>query len=400
MNKNFGHCFFIGLFLCYIISMSLTNLPIWKETFATAKLNNTEEEIINYKQLFLDFDSEFAKNMENKNEYITLSGGFARFLGEINFNNRFRLGDQLYQPRDFDVETIQKGAENITAFSKYLDELGIPLLYVQAPAIISPSGDELLPGMNNNENKSIDFFIESLADTNINVLDLRENMLAEGKNFQDAYFNSDHHWTIETIFWASQHVLEEMSDLLDFELNASYLDEDNWKKTIYPNAFFGSSGQRVGPLFVGVEDFTLIEPNFETHFTSFPYGGEHKSEGDFGVLINKNYLNVASLDDYLETYSFGVYDAGNDSVINHLAYNDKVVLLLRDSFGMSLSKFILPHIHSLYSVDLRHQPTEDLFTLIDEVNPDLILIQYAPYSQTASGQKYEMNPEGVATPPY
>ncbi|MFI3174912.1 MAG: hypothetical protein R3Y53_06890 [Bacillota bacterium] len=392
MNKKFVHFFSVGLFLFYMASMTISNLPIWKDTFATVKRNNTENEVVNYQQLFLDFDSEFAKNMENKNEYITLSGGFARFLGKTHFNNRFRLGNQLYQPRELDLETIQSSVENMTALQESLEALEIPLLYVQAPAIISPSGEELLPGMNNNENESIDLLIEGLADTNVHILDLRGNMIEEGRNFQDAYFDSDHHWTIETLFWASQHVLEEMSMLLDFELKEEYLGLEHWKQTVYPDAFFGSSGQRVGTLFTGIEDFTLIEPDFETDFTSFPYGEEHRTRGDFSVIINKSYLNSTTLDDYMETYCFGVYDAGNDSVINNLAYNDKVILLLRDSFGMSLSKFILPHIHSLYSVDLRHQPSEDLFDLIAEVDPDLVLIQYAPYSQTASGQKYEMQP--------
>lgn len=395
MNKNFVHFFFVGLFLCYLASMTITNLPIWEETFATVKQNNTEDGVVDYQQLFLDFDSEFAKNMENKNEYITLSGGFARLLGEVNFNNRFRIGEQLYQPRDLDLELIATCVENVSALQGYLDTLEIPMLYVQSPAIISPSGDELLPGMNNNENESIDIFLGGLSNTNINILDLRENMIAENKNFQDAYFNSDHHWSIETIFWASQHVLHEMATLLDFELNEEYLREESWKKTIYPNAFFGSAGQRVGPLFTGVEDFTLIEPTFETNFTVFPYTRERVTTGDFSILINKSYLEVDSLDEYMQTYSFGVYDAGSDSVINNLAYNDKVILLLRDSFGMSLSKFIVPHVQSLYSVDLRYQPTEDLFTLIEEVEPDLVLIQYASYSQTATGQKYEMNPDGI-----
>lgn len=395
MNKNFVHIFFVGLFLCYLTSMTMTNLPIWKETFATVKENNTEDGLVDYQQLFLDFDSEFAKNMKNKNEYITLSGGFARLLGEVNFNNRFRLGEQLYQPRTLDLELVATNIENVSALQTYLDRLEIPMLYVQAPAIISPSGEELLPGMNNDENESIDIFLEGLSHTNLHILDLREHMIAENKNFQDAYFNSDHHWSIETMFWASQHVVEKMSDILDFEVNEAYLDEENWNKTVYPDAFFGSAGQRVGPLFTGVEDFTLYEPMFETNVTMFPYYGEYRTTGGFDIMINKGYLETDSLDTYMQTYSFGVYDAGSDSVINNLAYNDKVVLLLRDSFGMSISKFLVPHLHSLYSVDLRYQATEDLFQLIDEVQPDLVLIQYASYSQTVAGKKYDMHPEIV-----
>lgn len=390
MKNRFSSLFTIGIFLMYICTLNFSNFTGLRDKFITAKVNNTKDNIINYQKTFTAFESDLSSDLNEKYEYISINGAFARLLGEKELNSRVRINDLLYEFKNINEASIEKSVDSLLKFNTYLEEKDIPILYVQPPSNISPSGDELEPWMTNNENINATYFLDLLSETSVNTIDLRENMLEEGKNFQDAYLNTDHHWKIETAFWSSGHVMSRLSEILEFELNYEYLDEDNWNKKIHENATLGSSGRRVGPFFVPLDDFTVMTPKFDTDFTTFNYGSDSEVTGTYNVLINRQMLNVTSLDDYFETYFFGVYDSGYDSIINNYSYNDKVILILKDSFGASLTKMLAPHLGEIYTFDLRYKTTNELYERIEAVEPDLILFQYEPSAVTDINTKFAL----------
>ncbi len=400
MKKQFTHLFTIGVFSCYVASMTLSQLPLWKETFVSAKTNNTKNEVVDYQKTFLEFESSFAENLENKNDYITLNGGFARLLGEKELNDRVKIGENLYsyEKTNTDYSVLLENMSTLIAFSNYLEERDIPFLYIQTPNPVSPSGEELESWMANTINEKATIFVEGLREEGIHVLDIREVMVAEGMSFSEATYKTDHHWKYETAFWACGLALEEMSQLTGLAFDPFYSDLDNWTQTLYEDSFLGSHGKREGPLYAGVDDVNVILPDFETSITyQVPYN-EIKKTGDLKtVFTNESLLEINRVEDYMTKTGYQYYsgDYGYDIITNHLAYHDFKVLVVDDSFGHPFTRYLIPHVSELHMVDFRREATweeYDFFQILEEIQPDLVYILMSPGASGNVTDRFQVNP--------
>ncbi|MDR1642664.1 MAG: hypothetical protein LBT59_23490 [Clostridiales bacterium] len=61
---------------------------------------------------------------------------------------------------------------------------------------------------------------------------------------------------------------EKLSVDYGFEYDRALLDPANYTYEVFSDWFLGSQGKRVGPLFTGVDNFTIIHPSFETSLVS------------------------------------------------------------------------------------------------------------------------------------
>ena len=98
---------------------------------------------------FEDMKKEVQENylddrFRGKNELITLNGGYARLQGRTRYNGVQLMKNGMITSWTSKMMDTSDFAESISGFSRYLDGLGIPFLFVMEPFKI-PTEENLLP---------------------------------------------------------------------------------------------------------------------------------------------------------------------------------------------------------------------------------------------------------------
>ncbi len=258
-----------------------------------------------------------------------------------------------------------------------LKEAGIPMLYVQFPFKLPPKNIEnsLPVTANDYSNENADYFIKNLKSAKLNVYDIRSDFWNLKMNRDKMFFNTDHHWTIEAAFKATGLLERYLNKNFGFNIDEKYRDINNYNKKIYKNCFVGSMGRRVGRVYGGVDDFTLITPKFDTSFKLVENDGENSKvfRGSFeDAVLDKAYLENKDI----TTNRYAVYHGDNRELI---FTNNKVkggkVLIIKDSFGIPVYSFMSLGVHEVRALDLRLF-NEDLLEYAKLCKPDIVIVMY------------------------
>lgn len=261
-------------------------------------------------------------------------------------------------------------------------ELGVPIVYVQPPTKYIEGYSEFPATLNDQTAVNVAATAELLAAAGVPRLDLRGLAEDEGLDKEQMFYRTDHHWRVETAFWANARTIEWLNEEMGWEIDKDeyYRDLANWLLTETKSSFLGSQGRRVGRFFGGVDDFTLIEPNFDTDFavTITKQDGEVvEKQGSFSeVLLDWDMLN----DSDIYTNRYGAYwGADYPTVCADNLNNDdgKRVLIIKDSYSLPYGAFMATALDELYMVDLRYFDIANLAGYIERVAPDVVLIMYS-----------------------
>lgn len=278
----------------------------------------------------------------------------------------------------FPVDT-KPYVDQIAEVKEVLDETGTPLVYVQTPLKVIEDYVEMPTGITDYANTNTDTFMKQLEGAGINTIDLRENMNSEDLDYSSMFYNTDHHWTTQTAFWAVGEVVNYLKEStgIDLDPNHFYTDEANYTSVLYEDSFLGSQGRRVGKYYGGVDDYTLMLPNYETDYTVTINKTNNSSteEGTFEeALVKYNLLNPTDIFTNRYAAYFGA-DFPEVIVQNHLADNDLKVLIFKDSFGLPFSAFLSTMVSETRLLDTRYYDG-DVAEYIKAYNPDLVLYVY------------------------
>lgn len=238
----------------------------------------------------------YSSNVAFSDEFIELwsetqSLSNAQLLDDAEYGVLIKDSNgSLYFPAA-DVD-VSKYAQNTVNFAKKLKEKETPFVYIQAPNKYLKGYTEEIVSEYNFSNKNADEFITMIKENNVDVLDLRELIIKENLNREELFYKTDHHWTTDTAFWAFTKIVEYMNLAynLNIDENGFYTNINNYKKEFMEDCFLGSLGRRVGKSVSGLDDYTFIEPNFETDYKIYNgIASKEKTifEGDFSKAIAK-----------------------------------------------------------------------------------------------------------------
>ena len=284
-----------------------------------------------------------------------------------------------FQPQIADGETLAEMADACTRLKGITDRLDIPLLYVMAPNKMS-----LSEGGDNPVADNLDDFAALLAARNVPVLDLRNSMATQGLTMENAYFHTDHHWLPETGLWAAGEIAGALG------LDTALLETDNYTFTTYEDLFLGSEGKKVGRYFtpLGLDDFSMITPNFDTHLTVTDYTGTQTGEFTETLLdpIDEQNVDLYRLMRYLIN-PYAMY-TGSDyplqTIENHLYEGGERILVIRDSYACVVTPFLSLTAGEVHTVDVRYWTgTETADTILDYLevlHPDKVVVLYSGVS--------------------
>lgn len=277
-------------------------------------------------------------------------------------------------------------AENVESTAQlydYCTEQGIDFLYVQAPSKISRRQDAGVSNSLDFSNQNADELLAGLARGNIPFLDLREEIEKTGVEHHSLFYNTDHHWKIETGLLAADKLAEHLNEQNGFTIDRSLLEKENFEFRLYRDWYLGSYGKKVTLTRTSPDDFTEVYPKYTTKFTyEMPTLGM-KEEGDFSVLYDR--AQVEEKDYYNnDPYLAYLYGGGPVIRIHNEQIKGKKILFIKDSFAIPVIPFIATGVENVDVLDVR-EFDGSAKAFIKESQPDMVVVFYS----TASVRKID-----------
>lgn len=278
-------------------------------------------------------------------------------------------------------QDMKERINSVISFKKFLQSLGIPLTYIQAPGKINKYGkqDAWLRGRYDFSNANADQLLSGLRKNGIDTIDLREyfHQTTPEEQYHQLFFRTDHHWLPQTALSAAGFIADYLHKKNGIEINSSNLDPNHYSVEFHPDFFLGSIGKKVTLSRAKPDDFSILHPDFPTNIhLEIPDKGI-KKEGPFEISYDETEINCV---DYYNKDPHGSYGYGTRPFFatNNLqltGFSNQKILIIRDSFGDTMVPLLSLGCKNITAVDLRHFDGS-LRTLIKEFHPDVVLILY------------------------
>lgn len=321
----------------------------------------------------------------SKRSYINVNGLFARILQQPQMNQRVLLDNGLLVslspdgPKEADVRSA---AENLIRFCDTHRENGGQFLFIMAPSKISKYEEVLPAGYTDSDNQTADLLLSLLKDGNVPLLDLRQTIRDTGAPWEDAFYITDHHWTVQTGFLAFRTITERLAEIgAAAPVDPYFTDVSNYRFQTFENVFLGSDGKRTGLYFADTDDFTFISPDFPTDIALTIPSREVQIQGSYQEV---SYYQDSDLDlsnpDYFNENLYGLYGHGDTPLTqwrNDSAFSVHRLLLIGDSFG-NIPFSLLPLCYSSCDeMDMRYYP-EDFPQYYRNYQPQTVVLLISP----------------------
>ena len=327
----------------------------------------------------------YHDSFEGTDLFVTMNGGLHRLIGAREINQRYRLdnGQTTYIIDAYDMNGI---AENTVRFHDTLAQMDIPMVYVNAPFKVNEADPQLPPGIQDYSNDNANRFLAYLNEAGVPTLDLRQSIAQAGLDHYSLFYPSDHHWTAETGFWATGTIVDYLTALDEsFRVDSRIFDPEQYNYTVLEEVFLGSAGRRVGPMYTGYDDLTLIRPTFDTHLQFTVSEKDIERQGDFSDAFL--FMEELTPKDIFTSNAYAVYCGGDYGLLTlrnfskeknlQPACTGKKILLIKDSFSCVVIPFLSLAYEEVHVVDLR-MLEEDLMGHIRSYQPDLVMVLYNP----------------------
>lgn len=385
------------LFIGILFTLSFFN---WRTTYATIKektesyLASTENKCGDLSSFITDVDSTINDQVYQKYYYIEGYGYIQELLGKKEINNfevvKAKDGTLHYTYFTSGPNQVDTMVERMERLKEAATKVGSKVIYVMTPDKYVTGVTEFEKGIPYNyANETADNFLQTLEKKDINTIDFRKLMQEEKEFAPDSFYVTDHHWKVETAFWAFTKFVDvlEANYGLVFPNKEEYTNLENYNQIVYENSYIGSMGRKEGKLYSKVEDFTFIYPKFETDFYYYAQNGSRdvKAEGRFeqslaftSLLSGKGDIYDATNDKYF------TYMNGNPGFVEVNNFNEPdapKVLFIKDSLMVPVASFFALGCSKVYMIDPRYY-SGNIEEVIDDYQFDYIFVSYTPQNLT------------------
>jgi len=363
----------VGLFFTFLYCMFVLNIL---EFVLRDSVSSVQTEAID--------NTTFFKSMEQisygRHFFINVNSIAQNIFHKCVVNDR--IGSIVKQKNDYLMApSIERDVSlTIEALKNTYDclrEEKIDMLYIGARTCVEWQSTDLPVGIQDWDNQVLTDFFSEIEGLEIPYIDSYSTISGSDGVWEDYFFKTDHHWTPEAAF----HVYADTCKILESEYNWEIDDKlfhlENYEKRLYKKSFLGAEGRRVGRYYVGLDDFTLITPMYDTNFTlHIPSKGVFR-EGCFqDTILDPNQPLGTYSYELSAYYKYIGGDYPQVQITNHNVEHGRI-LVVKDSFGIPYSAFISNIAHETTIVDLRYTE-ESLRTIIDKTKPDLVIFCYGP----------------------
>lgn len=313
---------------------------------------------------------------------IDLSGLYYRVTARESMNEVLLLNNGMLTDASIKEADMTKYSAAAKELSDWLDEQGIPFLFVQFPYKLDLNKTLLPFGYSNASPDNAMAMVSQLQASGVNTLDLYTPMGTTAEQIGEVFYATDHHWRPSaafTAFRATAAAIQEIFPDMPI-LGQPMLDETQWTKHSIPFQFLGSRGKRVGRLFGGVDDLEWLTPNFDTHISTYiPKHATFRSGTFEDAMIVQRYIDDPASIYLLNHYC--VYIGGDYPLVHHRnpdAPIDMKVMIIKDSFALPYQAFMATLFTEVDVLDPRHYTLNSLPEYIQMSQPDLVLMPVNP----------------------
>lgn len=321
-------------------------------------------------------ESEFNSGMWKHEELINLNGTMAKKLnihGLYSDMNMY-VTDDNYIVNAYPFTTTDYEVEETISFRDFVESNGVHLLYVNEP--IKYLDDGLLKnnfGIETYSNRNADVFLERIHAAGVNTIDLRKNIIEEGKNVSNLFYRTDHHWTTPAGLWATKIIAEGLNKYCGYNIDVSTFDETNFNRKDWTESWLGEQGRKVAKTYIGLDNYTELKPKFATDYT-FKKDDKTTYHGTFDAFVDEKIYNTEN--DVYKNRSWHYSYSRINCINNNVKYGK--ILLIGDSYDHVTQPFLSLQVHEVDSIILRS--CDDKFKLRDYIlsnGYDTVIIAYA-----------------------
>lgn len=393
-----------AVFILSLLLFSITNAVCGRETMEELlkelfQVENTAE----LKVWIDDVEMEVNEEIQGRMMFIETYGYMQKLLGKREFNNfAFIKGDDgmLYYGSLFQGPTddLEEYAKRVRRLNDYVESRGAKLIVLLPPSkILDGITDVNLSWPLNNPNYRMDKFLSLLQQNGVTAMDLRNNLKNSGLALEEMFLKTDHHWTPRAGFTAVQGLVELVRERYqdDWDPEGFYCSPDNYHSRTFEKCMLGSTGRNTGAVYSGLDDYTLLWPEFETEFTWEDYEHEDSSHGDFThSLLDLSCLDADSLyvNSINRVYINEIVD--KDRITNHKNPEGPRIKALRDSYFSPMACFLAPMCSEIDMMWGRGGDSpEEYEEFIEEGDYDYFILEVYPYNLDDKSFQFFISPE-------
>ncbi|MCY6957284.1 DHHW family protein [Clostridium brassicae] len=390
MNRLFIKKFITAvLFLIFLFIFSFLNI---RANYKTIKLAVEKTESSSLKEYILNIEHNVNENIYGKYKFIEAYGYVQKLMDKNEFSNFEVVKDTEGKLHFTYFANKPNPTEQLVAklkdFQRNIKSPKTKLLYLMTPDKYIKGYTKFPKGIPYDySNETADQFLNQLKLQGINSIDLREGILESGIKREDLFFNTDHHWKIETAFWGFKKLVKDMNKKYSLQLDKDnfYTDINNYNIIKYDNVFIGSMGRKTGKYYADADDFSLIYPKFKTNY-DFNFENNFM-KGTFIGRFEEALVGVNPIRKYDVYGSHGIiadkyfsYLYGNQPfahIHNKQNSNGLKVLFIKDSLAVPLISFFSTTCSDVYLIDPRYYK-KDALDFINNTQLDFVVVSYSP----------------------
>lgn len=329
-----------------------------------------------------EIETSYEENFYRKMDFVDLNGFVHKIAGQKLVNGAIKGEHKklfLSEDKDYKFNKNQEylNVQDACCILNKAKDMGAEVLYVQRPMKFIQGEDKLPYGMTVEYNDAYDFWVENISLNGIDTIDLRASL--ENKL---EFYKTDHHWTVESSFYAAKNIIEflDISGNGEVNFNVELFDEKKYSLETYGRTFLGSEGVKTGKYYVGKDKFNILVPDFDTNFSYKHYIDgklQKNTEGTFKeAFVDENLLKD---NDYYNKYNACLYGGYVENIIlNNNCTNGKKLLLISDSYARPMVMYLglaFSEIHYLDPQEGRYN--ESYIEYINEYKPDVVIMMYS-----------------------
>lgn len=385
------------LFLLTLFTLAFLNLkvayPSLKEN-VTNYLNGSGDKLKSLSTLVTNLNNTTSNQVFKKYTYIEAYGYMQNLLAKKEINNfevvKAKDGSLYYTYFTTGPNNVDTLVERMERLKEDASKHGSKVMYVMTPDKYIKGKTEFEKGIPYNyANETADNFLSDLQKKGIDTLDFRQQMKKDGLYTTNSFYKTDHHWTIQTAFWAFTDFVDALQSKygLQFPHKDLYTNLNNYNQIVYMDSLLGSMGEKEGILYSGTDDFTFIYPKFNTNFSFYAQDGSDviKTQGRFeqaitftSILSGKSNIYDANSDKYF-TYMDG--NPGFVQITNSNEPKGPKVLFVKDSLIVPAASFFALGCSQVYMIDPRYY-SGNVEDVIDKYKFDYVFVSYSPQNLT------------------
>lgn len=398
MNRFFIKKMIAAVFLVIILfTFSIVNVMYsYSSLFDTVKSYqwNAKMKLETLNQFIDDINTKVNDVVFEKYSFIEAYGYMQLLMDKHEANNfeivKDKTGSLHYTYFSNTTNDVTDLANRMVRLKEETDKRNIKLMFLESPDKYIRGYTKFPIGIPYNyANETADNFLSLLDKNNIKTLDYRKLIEEDGLDKSTLFYKTDHHWTIQTAFWAFTKLVDELESWggITFPNKDLYTDMNNYNQITYKDSHLGSMGRKLGKLYSGVDDFTFLFPKFDTSFYFFAQNGEEQIRTDGRFEDSLTFTSMLSPDNDIYNGAFDKYFSyldGNPGFVEIHNFNETdgiKVLFIKDSMMVPLAAFLSTGCSEVYLVDPRYYGG-NIEDLLDQLDLDYVFVSFNPQNLT------------------